>query len=88
MVITVKIQKVFRAGNSKTVVAIPQEISQKVGLKTGQPVMVDCADGTVLIRKVKKDGQAKKSGVSREFYQWLNKVLKEDKGILDDLAVR
>lgn len=89
IVITMKEQKVFRAGNSKTVVAIPQEISKRAGLKTGQLVVVDYIDDAVVIRRPQKKSAVKSEiKMSQEFSRWLKNVLKEDAEILDELAVR
>ena len=81
------IQTVFRAGNSD-VVAIPKDLSKELGIKAGQKVVVDKIPGDrgLIITKPRKI--EKHTGVTAEFKKWLEKVLEEDKEILDELALR
>ena len=79
------IQKVFRAGNSN-VVAIPQELIKKLNIKSGQKVLLEeNSEGNILIKKV-----AKRKSISGEenFRKWWKTFIKENAGILDELAVR
>jgi AbrB family looped-hinge helix DNA binding protein len=84
-----QIQTVFKAGNSN-VVAIPKDISKKLGLKKGSKVVVEATpDNTIVVSKAEsKKGMVVKDKMSGEFKKWLEKVLKEDKEILDELSVR
>ncbi len=76
-----QIQTVFRAGNSN-VVALPKDLEFKFGDK----VTINKLNDGLLIEKVKKEKS--KKAVTKEFQKWLKNVLKEDKEILDELAVR
>lgn len=84
-----QIQTVFRAGNSD-VVTIPKFIGDDFGIKTGQKVVVDKAPNGegILIRKVGKTLKTGGAKVDLEFKKWLGDALKEDKEILDELALR
>ncbi|OGM24497.1 hypothetical protein A2715_01065 [Candidatus Woesebacteria bacterium RIFCSPHIGHO2_01_FULL_39_32] len=84
-----QIQTVFKAGNSN-VVAIPKDISKKLGLKKGSRVVVEAtSDNRIVVSKAEtKKKKATKDKISGEFKKWLDKVIKEDKEILDELAVR
>jgi len=84
-----QIQTVFRAGNSN-VVAIPKDISKKLGLKKGSKVIVEITtDNKIVVSKPEtKKEKVTKDKVSAEFKKWLDGVLKEDKEILDELAAR
>jgi len=86
IVLTMQLQKVFRAGNSN-VVAIPKDFSEELGLKVGQEVTVEKIPGKgIFIGKPPK--KERKLGVKVEFKKWLEEVLEEDKEILDELALR
>lgn len=83
-------QQIFQAGNS-SVVAIPKHLLKDLNFKSGQKVVVDkTSDGNALIiRKAEKPaGRFKKSPVTAEFKKWLDIFMKENKEILDELAVR
>ena len=80
-----QIQTVFKAGNSN-VVAIPQELNRKLNIKTGQKVVVEeSGNGNILIRKLTKE---KQTSTDEKFKKWWKVFLKENAGILDELAVR
>jgi len=83
-----RVQTIFRAGNS-AVVAIPKDVAQEVGLRSGQKVVVSkLAQGQgVLVQKVSQKPK-KESKVSTEFKKWLDTVLEEDEEILNELALR
>lgn len=83
------VQTVFKAGNSN-VVAIPKDIFEEMQFKTGQKVTIEKSkqENTLIIRKIKKTNKIRAKPLSKEFKSWLNKVLDEDKEILDELAVR
>ncbi|OGM19004.1 hypothetical protein A2686_03760 [Candidatus Woesebacteria bacterium RIFCSPHIGHO2_01_FULL_38_10] len=82
-------QIVFRAGNSN-VVAIPKNLSRELGFKSGLNVVVSKIPGedAIVIRKATKAAKVKEKTIDREFKNWLDNVLQEDKEILDELAVR
>lgn len=72
-------------------VAIPRSIADDLGFKPGQKVIVekDSSDDAVVIKKVTKTPfRGKKSPINKEFKKWWNTFLKENEGILDELAVR
>lgn len=81
-------QTVFRVGNSD-VVTIPKFIGDDFGIKTGQKVVVDKAPNGegILIRKLVKTLKTDETKVNLEFKKWLKDTLKEDKEILDELAL-
>ena len=86
IVSTMFTQNLFQAGNSQ-VVAIPKELFDDLGFKKGQKVTVDKTDGAIVIKK--SVSQKAAAPASRtEFKKWLDNVLKEDAGILDELANR
>ncbi len=82
-------QTVFKAGNSN-VVAIPKDLSRQLSITPGQKVVVVKVPGeeAIVIKKVTKSKKTKESAIDREFKSWLEKTLKEDEEILDELAVR
>lgn len=85
IVITMKIQTIFKAGNS-AVVALPKEL----GFKKGDKVIVEKVadvENLVTIKKVSAK-KIKNSASDAEFKIWLNNVLEEDGEILDELANR
>lgn len=85
-----QIQTIFKAGNSE-VVAIPKHLLRETGMKAGQKVMVEkTSEGdSFLIRKVsKKKIKEADSPLDEEFRTWLEVFLKENKEILDELAIR
>ncbi len=80
-----KIQTIFKAGNS-AVVALPKEL----GFKKGDKVIVEKVadvENLVTIKKVSAK-KIKNSASDAEFKIWLNNVLEEDGEILDELANR
>lgn len=88
MVITMRLQTVFRAGNSN-VVAIPKELAEELGIKLGQKVFIDkTPDNEGVLIKTTKKVKGKKSRSQAEFKKWLKDVLQEDAKILDELALR
>lgn len=82
-------QTVFKAGNSN-VVAIPKDLSRELKITPGQKVIVAKIpeEEAIVIKKVTKTKKTKESAINREFKSWLEKTLKEDEEILDELAVR
>lgn len=82
-------QTIFQAGNSE-VVAIPKHLLEELKLKNGQKVTVDKAsdDDAIVIRKASKSIKPSRKVSKTEFNKWLDKVIKEDAEILDELAVR
>lgn len=86
-----QLQNVFQAGNSN-VIAIPKHFVKELGFGIGKKVVIDKApDGESLIVKPVKTTHAKKSkysATSKEFNEWLEHVIKEDAGIIDELAKR
>lgn len=80
-----RIQTVFRAGNSD-VVAIPPEVRKRTGLKTGSNIIVDVAadSKTVIIAEVGSKGN--KSFITPNFLNWLNDFNKEYGSALQELA--
>jgi len=84
-------QTIFKAGNS-LVVAIPKHIAHNLDLTVGKTVTVDTtAEGdVVLVKPVSKKLTPSKSQKARdrEFQEWLDGMLKEDKELLDELAHR
>jgi len=82
-------QTIFRAGNSD-VVAIPKDLLRELKMASGQKVIVARLPGeeAIVIKKAVKKVKTKKGRVSEEFKNWLSKVLKEDREILDELALR
>lgn len=80
-----QIQTVFKAGNSN-VVAIPRDLSEALQIKPGQKVVLEeSGNGNILIKKLTKD---KQSSADEKFKKWWKVFLKENAGILDELAVR
>jgi len=79
-------QTVFKAGNSD-VVALPPEVKRKTGIKTGSKIVVDVAsDGkTIVINEV---GKGKKSALTPNFFDWLEKFNEEYGPALAELAKR
>lgn len=52
-------------------------------------MVVDSPDGDgILIKKVGKNKSEKSSATTKEFNRWLSNVLKEDAGVLNELADR
>ncbi len=83
-------QQIFHAGNS-SVVAIPKHLLKDLNFKSGQKVVVEkTSDGDALIirKAVKPVVGSKKSSVTAEFKKWLDIFMKENREILDELAVR
>lgn len=76
---------VFRAGNSD-VVALNQAFKDKYGFKTGAKVQLEDTGEGILIRPVRFTAKIRKNPVDGEFKKWLKEAMKEDAGILDDLA--
>lgn len=77
---------VFRAGNSE-VVAIPRPLLKELGIKNGDKVELEKSpDNTAIVIKKQTSpiGETKKS--DQEFAKWWQMFLRENGGILDDLA--
>lgn len=81
------IGKIFKAGNSNAVV-IPQPFLQEWGVRTGQELTLEKVPDSEAILVFPTRKKAKSNAVSLEFNKWLDTVLKEDAGLLDDLAER
>ena len=83
-----QVQKVFRAGNSN-VIAIPKDLSEELGIKPGQKVVVekDPNGEGVIMRKAGKV-KVHKLAVDKEFKKWWDIFIEENAEILDELAVR
>jgi len=84
MVITMQVQTVFRAGNSN-VVTIPSDLMQELNISVGEKVTVGktpVGEG-LLIKKTNMKNKHKD-----EMNQWFKIFIKENKEMLDDLAVR
>ena len=84
-----KIQTVFKAGNS-TVVAIPKELTEELQIKPGQKVKLEKSleNEAITIKKVGSSKVSKSKHMTKEFKTWLRNVLEEDKDILDEPANR
>lgn len=80
-------QNLFQAGNSQ-VVAIPKELFDDMGFQKGQKVFVDKADDNSILIKKSTHPKVSPPASRTEFKKWLTNVLKEDEGILDELADR
>lgn len=83
-------QTVFYAGNS-LVVSIPKPIIEELGIKPGQTVRVEkLGDGGEIVVKteITKKKKKKLTASDKEFAKWLDKFLKEDAALLDELATR
>ena len=81
-----QIQTVFRAGNSN-VVAIPKDISKKLGLKRGSKVVVEATpDNRIVVSKA--ENKKGKSSITPEFLEWLDSFNKEYGPALEELAKR
>jgi antitoxin component of MazEF toxin-antitoxin module len=77
--------KIFRAGNSDAVV-IPRPLLREIGVRVGEEVVVEkVPDGKAVIVTPVKD-KTRKTPVKGEFDRWFKMFLKENSGILDDLA--
>ncbi len=84
-----QMQTVFQAGNSPYAITIPRHIAEDVGFKRGGKVMVNkFDDDSVLVKKATVSPKTQIGKISGEFKKWLEKVLIEDKGVLNELAVR
>lgn len=83
------VQTVFQAGNS-SVVAIPRQLLQEMGLSVGQKVTVDKVDDETIVVKKATEKPVRKTDprTSREFQKWLRVFTKENAEILDELAER
>lgn len=85
-----QIQKVFQAGNSQ-VVAIPKNLAQELDLRVGHKVVMGkTADGTGLVikRAEEKKSRVSPKAAKREFDQWVDMMVEEDKELIQELATR
>ena len=81
-------QKLVKIGNSAGVL-IPKKILKKMGLSVGSIVNIEeTENGSVIVRKVDPKTKTQNRAASQEFKKWLDRVMKEDGEVLDDLAVR
>lgn len=76
---------VFRAGNSD-VVALNPVLKQKYGIKTGSKIVQEDLGDGISIKPAKSKEKRASKGVKSEFNNWLQDALKEDAGLLEDLA--
>lgn len=83
-----QIQTVFRAGNSPFAVAIPTALAEEVRFKTGEKVVVQKMDEDAVVIRRARISKQNKTAAEKEFETWIKRTLKEDAGILDELAVR
>lgn len=79
------IRKTFRAGNS-TVVSIPQEFLDAMGVVQGQPLSMelDRKRGVVLLRATELD--LAESGVDADFARKVSEFISEYRTALEELA--
>lgn len=85
---TVNTQTITQIGNSDGV-TIPAHLMTELHIKRGQKVIVDrLADTDNLVIITKPQKKTSKSALSKEFHDWLESFLEEDKEILDELAHR
>ena len=70
--------------------AIPKDLSKELGIKPGQKVNVMKSDteDALIVRKISQSKSAKEKSITKEFKNWIDNVLVEDKEILDELANR
>lgn len=84
------LQKIIKVGNSAAI-TIPKEYLESIGAKVGSRVTISLDSSmrqlTVDLPE-KKNVSTKNAKLSHEFQGWLNTFLKEDKGLLDELAGR
>ncbi len=82
IVLTMQIQKIFRAGNSN-VITIPSEAMGKLGLKTGDKIQIQTLENKLIIRK-----SGSVSNKAKELKNWFEAFMEENGEILDELALR
>ena len=83
-------QTVFQAGNS-LVVAIPKHVAKDLNIRKGHKVVVDKSpegDAVMIKHADKASTQRPTTHTSREFNQWLDQFIEEDRGLLEELASR
>jgi antitoxin MazE len=81
------VRKVFRTGNS-TVVSLPREVMEPLGVKDGSDVSVelDREHGQIVIKPVETPVAA--AGVSEEFARQVSEFIAEYRPALKSLAKR
>lgn len=80
-------QKIIRVGNSAAVV-IPKSVLEESGVKIGTKANVSYkADMESFVIQIGKKTTVQRP-VSREFHQWLDQFIDEDRGLLKELASR
>ena len=79
-------QTVIQIGNSQGIL-LPKQMREKIGVKKGQKINIEYDEmvGGVVVRSAKSKKTKK---VDVEFKAWLEMFLKENSGILDELAIR
>lgn len=83
-------QKIIRVGNSGAVL-IPKEYLETLGVRIGSKVKISLDPNIkqlVVDVPERKRGRTNGTKLSREFDQWLQTFLTEDKPLLDELADR
>lgn len=81
-------QTIFQAGNSP-VVSIPKDLFKKLNLKIGQTVTVSkLKDSNDLIIHTSPQTEDKKTPVTKEFREWMNKFVDDEKELLVELSHR
>lgn len=78
---------IFRAGNSAAV-TIPKPLLNDLGLRVGQKVVVEKVPDTDALLMTPAKKKREKTKLNAEFKKWLAAALKEDAGLLDELADR
>ena len=81
-------QTVYTAGNS-SVVSIPKHLAEETGIKPGQKVIIEkgLEPESLIIKKITKK-KAQAVSPDADFSKWYKDFIKENAGILDELALR
>lgn len=77
-------QKVIQVGNSLAV-TLPSSFVKSQKIKAGQKVYID-ASAAIGLMQVRTSGNGKISGLTPEFFSWLEKFNKKYKTALTELA--
>lgn len=78
------LQKIIQVGNSLAV-TIPSSFADQAGWEAGEKVVVT-EDHKFEALKIQKEKKSLKSGITPEFYSWLNKFNAKYKTVLEELA--
>ena len=83
------IQKIIRIGNSAGI-TIPKEYLEAIRSKIGSKVQVklDSDVGHIIVDVPQKTKKQATRPVAKEFQQWLDTFVEEDKDLLNELADR